>query len=272
MPDARNSILTKLRAGRDAHPLTPPVSDFAPIDAKRWALEERLPRIRRLMEAVHTEFLDAAEADWPAVLREFLAREGVGSLLYAPETEAGMRLVEGWGTSPLPPREREGTHGASRGEGEGQSGHGSLDPCTTPHPSQASLGPLPSPGAGEGAPPTLIPYDRPIEDLKAQLFGSIEAGLTTTRGAIAETGSLILWPTAEEPRTLSLVPHIHVALLRADALYDTFLQAMRAQGWAQAMPTNVLLVSGPSKTADIEQTLAYGVHGPKRLVVLLVRP
>lgn len=219
--DGRNSILTKLRAGRDAHPLTPPVSDFAPIDAKRWAPEERLPRIRRLMEAVHTEFLDAAEADWPAVLREFLAQEGIGSLLYAPETEAGKRLVEGW---------------------------------------------------GEGEIPTLIPYDRPIEDLKPQLFGSIEAGLTTTRGAIAETGSLILWPTAEEPRTLSLVPHIHIALLHADALYDTFRQAMREQDWAQAMPTNALLVSGPSKTADIEQTLAYGVHGPKRLVVLVVRP
>ncbi|CAO3362262.1 LutC/YkgG family protein [Azospirillum melinis] len=220
MSDARNSILTKLRKTRDAHPLTPPASDFAPIEAKQWTDEERLPRIRRLMEAVHTEFLDATEADWPAVLREFLAREGVGSLVYAPETEAGKRLVEGWGTGST----------------------------------------------------ALISYDRPFEDLKPQLFDSIEAGLTTTRGAIAETGSLILWPTAEEPRTLSLVPHIHIALLRADALYDTFLQAMRDQGWAQAMPTNVLLVSGPSKTADIEQTLAYGVHGPKRLVVLVVHP
>lgn len=221
MSDARNSILTKLRRTRDAHPLTPPTSDFAPIEAKQWAEEERLPRIRRLMEAVHTEFLDAAEADWPAVLSEFLAREGVESLVYAPDTEAGKRLVEGWGVS------------------------------------------------GSTA---LIPYDRPLEDLKLQLFDSIEAGLTTTRGAIAETGSLILLPTAAEPRTLSLVPHIHIALLRADVLYDTFLQAMREQEWAQAMPTNVLLVSGPSKTADIEQTLAYGVHGPKRLVVLVVHP
>ncbi|PWC81372.1 lactate utilization protein B/C [Azospirillum sp. TSH100] len=220
MSDARTSILSKLRTTRDAHPLTPPVSDYAPIEAKQWPNEERLPRIRRLMEAVHTEFLDATEADWPAVLRDFLAREGVGSLLYAPETDAGKRLVEGW-------------------------------------------------NAGST---TLIPYDRPLESLKPQLFDSIDAGLTTTRGAIAETGSLILWPTAEEPRTLSLVPHIHIALLRADALYDTFLQVMREQEWAQAMPTNVLLVSGPSKTADIEQTLAYGVHGPKRLIVLVVQP
>ena len=261
MSDARNAILTRLRTTRDAHPLTPPTSDFAPIEAKGWAAEERLPRIRRLMEAVHTEFLDATEDSWPVVLREFLAGEGVGSLIYAPATDAGKRLVEGWGTvSPSPPR----------GRGEGDASHDSSEgPATHP--------PHPDPGGergfeemGEG--PTLIPYDRPLEDLKPQLFETIEAGLTTTRGAIAETGSLILWPSADEPRTLSLVPHIHVALLRTDALYDTFLQAMREQGWAQAMPTNVLLVSGPSKTADIEQTLAYGVHGPKRLIVLVVHP
>jgi L-lactate dehydrogenase complex protein LldG len=46
---------------------------------------------------------------------------------------------------------------------------------------------------------------------------------------------------------------------------------MQTQGWVQnGMPTNTLLISGPSKSADIEQTLAYGVHGPKELVVILV--
>ena len=45
---------------------------------------------------------------------------------------------------------------------------------------------------------------------------------------------------------------------------------MKAQNWAAGMPTNALLISGPSKTADIEQTLAYGVHGPKELIVLII--
>ena len=44
---------------------------------------------------------------------------------------------------------------------------------------------------------------------------------------------------------------------------------MIKQRWAEAMPTNALLISGPSKSADIEQTLAYGVHGPKELIVLV---
>ncbi len=234
MSDARAAILGTLRRTRDAHPLTPPPSDFTPLAEKQWPPEERLPRIRRLMEAVHTEFLEATEADWPAVVTDFLTREGASTLLYAPETIDGAKLSANT-HSPSPPR------GEGRGEGDVAS----------------SL--------------TLIPYDRPIEDFKQQMFEGIDAGLTGTLGAIADTGSLILWPSAQEPRLLSLVPHIHVALLRADALYDSFWQAMRDGRWADGMPTNALLISGPSKTADIEQTLAYGVHGPKRLVVVIVR-
>ena len=69
---------------------------------------------------------------------------------------------------------------------------------------------------------------------------------------------------------MSLVPPIHIAVLEASGLYSTFHEAMHEQNWASGMPTNALLVSGPSKTADIEQTLAYGVHGPKELIVLVV--
>jgi L-lactate dehydrogenase complex protein LldG len=78
-------------------------------------------------------------------------------------------------------------------------------------------------------------------------------------------------PNSDEPRLMSLVPPIHIALLDTAKLYSTFAEAIQAQGWVQhGMPTNALLISGPSKSADIEQTLAYGVHGPKELVVILV--
>lgn len=118
--------------------------------------------------------------------------------------------------------------------------------------------------------PELLVYDEPVESWKGHLFSNVDAGLTTTRGGIAETGSLILWPGAEEPRLTSLVPPIHIALLRAGELFATLGEAMAHQRWSEGMPTNALLVSGPSKTADIEQTLAYGVHGPKELIVLVV--
>jgi L-lactate dehydrogenase complex protein LldG len=118
--------------------------------------------------------------------------------------------------------------------------------------------------------PRVVPYDRPVEELKATLFDDVDAGFTTVRSAIADTGSLVLWPSPGEPRLLSLVPPLHVALLSAATIRDTLLGVLRDEGWAKALPPNVLLVSGPSKTADIEQTLAYGVHGPRRLVVVVV--
>ena len=123
------------------------------------------------------------------------------------------------------------------------------------------------------APPVvhLLEYDREIEAWKAELFHDIEAAITTTRGGIAETGTLILWPDAGEPRLMSLVPPVHIAILETRELYGTFAEAVATMQWEQQMPTNALLISGPSKSADIEQTLAYGVHGPKELVVLLVR-
>jgi len=78
-----------------------------------------------------------------------------------------------------------------------------------------------------------------------------------------------LWPTPAEPRLLSLVPPIHCVLLDASRLFSTFHELLVREDWRSQMPTNALLISGPSKSADIEQTLAYGVHGPARLIVLL---
>ena len=115
----------------------------------------------------------------------------------------------------------------------------------------------------------LVDADRDIETWSREQFESLDAGLTSTRGAIAETGSLWLWPTPDEPRRLSLVPPLHIAVLDAETIEDTFFDVIERHGWAGQMPTNALLISGPSKTADIEQTLAYGVHGPRELAVLI---
>lgn len=115
----------------------------------------------------------------------------------------------------------------------------------------------------------LVDADRDIETWQREQFESLDAGLTSTLGAIAETGSLWLWPTPDEPRRLSLVPPLHIAVLDADTIEDTFFDVIERHGWVNDMPTNALLISGPSKTADIEQTLAYGVHGPRELVVLM---
>ena len=116
-------------------------------------------------------------------------------------------------------------------------------------------------------------FDQPLARFKATLFDAIDASVTACLGAVADTGSLVLRPGPQEPRSLSLVPPLHVAVLMASTLYASLpaaLQALQPGAPGSMMPTNLLLVTGPSKTADIQQVLAYGAHGPKALVIVLV--
>jgi L-lactate dehydrogenase complex protein LldG len=113
-------------------------------------------------------------------------------------------------------------------------------------------------------------FEQPLEHWKGEMFDAIDAGVTATEAGIADTGTLVLRPGQGEPRTLSLVPAVHVAVLCASRLYAGLPAALRALAPEANMPTNLLLVTGPSKTADIQQVLAYGAHGPKELVIVLV--
>ena len=102
------------------------------------------------------------------------------------------------------------------------------------------------------------------------LFQTVDAGITLTHGGIADTGTLVLWSSDQSPRLLSLVPPIHIAILYTSQVVESLMELMVKENWAAGLPTNVILISSPSKTADIQQTLAYGAHGPKQLVVVLV--
>jgi L-lactate dehydrogenase complex protein LldG len=116
----------------------------------------------------------------------------------------------------------------------------------------------------------LQAYDFMIDGNKETLFNNYPAALSNSRCGISATGSIVLWPDSDEPRSLSLVPPVHFVIVDTDKLYADFATLMKEQQWHNQLPTNVVLVSGPSKTADIQQTLAYGAHGPKELIVLLL--
>lgn len=114
---------------------------------------------------------------------------------------------------------------------------------------------------------------RPVQSVHSEqrvLFEEADAGLTLSYASIAETGTIVLRSSPQSPRLLSLVPPVHIAIVDTQRLYDTLFDLMHQEGWSEGLPTNVILVSSPSKTADIQQTLAYGAHGPKQLVVMLV--
>lgn len=115
-------------------------------------------------------------------------------------------------------------------------------------------------------------FNQQYDTIKESLFHSIDISLTLAQAAIAETGTLVLIPDENEPRTMSLIPPIHVVLLYEEQIVDTMSSFINAEPWRDLnrMPTNILFVSSPSKTADIQQTLAYGAHGPKKLIVLVV--
>lgn len=89
--------------------------------------------------------------------------------------------------------------------------------------------------------------------------------------AVAETGTLMFPSAPDRPTTLNVLADTAVVLLRASRLVGAYEEAwdlLRAE--LGGMPRNVMLVTGPSRSADIEQTLELGAHGPRRLHVVLV--
>jgi L-lactate dehydrogenase complex protein LldG len=91
-------------------------------------------------------------------------------------------------------------------------------------------------------------------------------GITAATGAIAETGTLILSDRGTSRRLAALAPWVHVAVLRREQIFRDIPSALAA---LPADP-NVIWVTGPSKTADVEGILIEGVHGPGRQIALLV--
>ncbi|MDT8306730.1 MAG: lactate utilization protein C [Anaerolineae bacterium] len=102
-----------------------------------------------------------------------------------------------------------------------------------------------------------------------QFCSEADAGLSSAQAALAETGTVIVDNADGRSRLVTLLPPVHIVLLPASRLTsDIFTWTAARSG---PLPPNVTLISGPSKTADIEQTLAVGVHGPRRLSVIVYR-
>ena len=97
---------------------------------------------------------------------------------------------------------------------------------------------------------------------------AVEVGLTGALAAVASTGTLILTSGPGRPQTASLLPKRHIAILAEEQIYKNLPKVFDLEEIAEA--SSVTLISGPSRTADIEMTLTIGVHGPGEVHVFLL--
>lgn len=123
-----------------------------------------------------------------------------------------------------------------------------------------------------------IPWERaPLLDRQSgKAVPSDEVSLTGAFAAVAETGTVMLNSGPDHPTTLNFLPETHVVVLRASQITASYedvwddLRRSRQAGDSFTMPRTINMVTGPSRSADIEQTLQLGAHGPRRLHIVLI--
>jgi L-lactate utilization protein LutC len=117
--------------------------------------------------------------------------------------------------------------------------------------------------------PPHLPYEAASVASVRAPAADAQIGLTGCDAAIAETASLVMFSAPGRPRTVSLLPPVHVAVVRREQLCfgmaDVFSRFRERFGQA----ASCTVITGPSRTADIELTLTLGIHGPGRVVVIV---
>jgi L-lactate dehydrogenase complex protein LldG len=111
-------------------------------------------------------------------------------------------------------------------------------------------------------------------EMAREAFFAADLGLSGVDYLVAETGSLALLSGPDRPRALSLLPPVHVAVAERGQLLPDLFDLFEARRWAErrGLPACLSLITGPSKTGDIELRLVTGVHGPGEVHVVLIDP
>jgi L-lactate dehydrogenase complex protein LldG len=105
-------------------------------------------------------------------------------------------------------------------------------------------------------------------------FFAAGAGISGVDYLVAETGSLVVLSRPEQPRSLSLLPPLHIAVAHRDQILPDLFDLFESGLWESrgGLPSCLALITGPSKTGDIELRLVTGVHGPGEVHVVLIAP
>lgn len=113
-----------------------------------------------------------------------------------------------------------------------------------------------------------IPFSTSEKD-----FENMDAGITGCEFLIARTGSVVVSSASESGRQMNVFPPVHIVLAHVSQLVDfpeNALGAIKAK-YGDVLPSTISIISGPSRTADIEKTLVLGAHGPKEFIVFLCK-
>lgn len=112
-----------------------------------------------------------------------------------------------------------------------------------------------------------------LERLSGKAQSSDQTSLVKAFAGVAETGTLVMTSGPANPVTLNYLPEAEIVVIRKaeiEGSYEAMWDRLRSVMGGTAMPRTVNFISGPSRTADIEQTIVMGAHGPKRLEVIIV--
>jgi L-lactate dehydrogenase complex protein LldG len=120
---------------------------------------------------------------------------------------------------------------------------------------------------------TSLPGVRSGVTAKEELRGlcaTADVGITSADYALADTGSLVMLSSTHEARMVSLLPPAHIAVVPLDRILTGLDELFSVLPDPAAQTSSMVLVTGPSRTADIEQILVRGVHGPGQITVVVV--
>ncbi|RLD81843.1 MAG: hypothetical protein DRJ15_03235 [Bacteroidetes bacterium] len=123
----------------------------------------------------------------------------------------------------------------------------------------------------EGLQKLLIPSGVQVTD-NDEDFDNMKTGLTRCEYLIARLGSVMVSSAHTSGRRMNVFPEVHLVYALASQLVPDLKDALKAmkEKYGQDLPSMINLITGPSRTADIEKTLVMGAHGPKELYVFLV--
>ncbi|MFC4770164.1 LutC/YkgG family protein [Effusibacillus consociatus] len=107
-----------------------------------------------------------------------------------------------------------------------------------------------------------------------EIASEAEAGITWVDYAVADTGTLCLFSSRGKARSVSLLPPVHISIFRAEQLVTRIGEVMvkiDQMNRENGLPAGINFITGPSRSADIENDLSIGVHGPKKVFALIIR-